>query len=341
MVVGNADTPPQPAAVEPFLMQQDQAQAALLINNDNYVALPPRDVNNAFDLAFSDNTLQDSHNIIDDDDDDEEEDESPLTEEEQRFRKACLAVCQYHFTLAELDFDNCDFRSTYRIPLIDQLHNIGMPAAYWDSIVLTYDAYLAEEKSERFVADMLRAADSQCDSFALTSSTTVAPEHVEQRLNTPDQDIPCFTADLSPQADLAPDTALGLASPVVTAPPDFGNSQVIPCQDNPATSYASALELANSFRAARLLSAFRQHLFAQRTGRSRVLRSSFDRISDVVHKRLRARALHDHHLIRFTLRALFENVDFQEAVREILFYGSASFERIQLFRGKQLLRHGM
>ena len=44
-------------------------------------------------------------------------------------------------------------------------------------------------------------------------------------------------------------------------------------------------------------------------------------------------------MLRFTFRAMAENVDFQEAVRESLFHGSASFRRIQLFRGRQLLRH--
>ena len=101
-----------------------------------------------------------------------------------------------------------------------------MPQKYWDSIVRAYDSYLAEEESERKLADMFPAADSQGDSFTLTSSTTVPPEHVEQRLNAPEQDIPCFTADLAPHADSATVTALGLASPVVTSPPTFGNSQV-------------------------------------------------------------------------------------------------------------------
>ena len=40
-----------------------------------------------------------------------------------------------------------------------------MPPQYWDSIVLTYDAYLAEEAGERALADMFREADSQGDSF--------------------------------------------------------------------------------------------------------------------------------------------------------------------------------
>ena len=72
-----------------------------------------------------------------------------------------------------------------------------------------------------------------------------------------------------------------------------------------------------------------------------MLRSSLACISAVVHKRLSASALHAPHLLRFTFRALAENVDFQEAVRESLFHGSASFRRIQLFRGRQLLQHGM
>ena len=192
VVVDPAPTTSQPAAAEPShaaadpsFMQQAQAQAALLINNDNYVALPPRGVGNAFVLVCQHSALQSSDDVVDDDADDEE-DESPLTEEEQRFRKACPAVCRDQFIRAELDFDNCDFRSIYSIPLFHQLHDIGMPPQYWDSIVLTYDAYLAEEAGERALADMFRAADSQGDSFALTSSTTVAPEHVEQRLNATD-----------------------------------------------------------------------------------------------------------------------------------------------------------
>ena len=109
--------------------------------------------------------------------------------------------------------------------------------------MLAYDAYLAEEEGERVMVDLFRAANSQCDSFALTSSTTVAPEHLEQTLNAPEQGIPCFTADLAQHADSAPVTAVGHASPVITAPPAFGNSQFISGQATTATSHAAALEL--------------------------------------------------------------------------------------------------
>ena len=125
-------------------MHQAQAQAALLFNTGNYVSLPPLDATNAFALVCSDARVHGMpDDEVDDDDDDAEEQYTP-TEEEQRFRKACLAVFQDKIHIDDLHFDDCDFRSPYHLTLIDQLYYMGMPQEYWASIENTSHAYVAE-----------------------------------------------------------------------------------------------------------------------------------------------------------------------------------------------------